>query len=324
MIRVLVVRPSSLGDVVHALPVVSDIARAQPDAVIDWLAEEAFAPLVRLHPRVHAVIPVALRRWRHHAIALDTWREMLRFGRALRRERYDVIVDLQEQMKGAAMARLAQGVVHGYDRSSVREPVSTLLHSRHHCVGRELHFGERCRALMAHALGYTPQGGPNYGLVAPAAASGLLPAGRYAVVVHVTSRDDKRWPDAHWHAVIASLEQAGIDVLLPYGSDGERERSATLARGHARATVPAYRPLVEVATVLAHADVVIGVDTGLVHLAAALRTPTVAIFTTTDARLAGVSIAGPHATDLGGKGHVPTPDAVMHAVGVLLRDAPRC
>ena len=192
MIRVLLVRPSSLGDVVHALPVVSDIARARPDAIIDWLAEEAFAPLVRLNPRVHAVIPVALRRWRHHVTAFDTWREMLAFRRALRRESYDVIVDLQEQVKGAAMARLARGVVHGHHRSSVREPVSTLLHARHHVVGRDLHFGERCRALVARALGYTPQGAANYGMVAPPAAPGLLPRGRYAVLVHVTSRDDKR------------------------------------------------------------------------------------------------------------------------------------
>ncbi|HZQ62151.1 MAG TPA: lipopolysaccharide heptosyltransferase I [Casimicrobiaceae bacterium] len=320
----LVVRPSSLGDVVHALPVAADIVRAIPEASVDWLAEEAFAPLVELNAHIHAVIPVALRRWRHHLLEASTWREMLAFRRTLRRVRYDAIIDLQEQVKGATMARLARGTVHGYDRSSIREPVSTWLHGRHHGVGRELHFGERCRALVGRALGYEPRGTPDYDIVAPRATPGLLPPGRYAVVVHVTSRDDKRWPDPQWHAVIGALERAGIDVLLPWGSAAERERSAALARGHARASVPPHRPLVEMATVLAHADIVVGVDTGLVHLAAALRAPTVAIFTTTDARLAGVSLAGPHAIDLGGNGDIPAADDVISAVGRLFAAAPRC
>lgn len=322
--RVLVVRPSSLGDVVHALPVLADIARNVPDASVDWLAEEAFAPLVRLNAHVHEVIAVGLRRWRHHLLAPATWREIITFRRALRSAHYDAIIDLQEQMKGAIMARAARGTVHGFDRHSVRESTSTFLHSQHHAVGRELHFEDRCRAIVGKALGYVPDAAPDYGISAPPAPAGLLPQGRYAVAVHVTSREDKRWPDAHWHALIAALERAGIDILLPWGNDAERERSVALASGHARAVVPPHRPLVQMTTVLAHADVVVGVDTGLVHLAAALHVPTVAIFTSTDARLAGVSIAGAHAIDLGGNADVPAADAVIAAIGTLLRNAPRC
>lgn len=324
MNRILVVRPSSLGDVVHALPVVADIARAVPDARIDWLAEEAFAPLVALHPRVDNVIGVALRRWRHELASPLAWREMLEFHRRLRAARYDAILDLQEQVKGALMARMARGTVHGFDRHSVRERASVWLHDRHHAVERSTHFGDKCRALAGSALGYAPAGAPQYGLVPPSPRSGLLPGGRYAVGVHVTSRDDKRWPESHWHAVVDALEGAGIATILPWGSDSEHLRSTAIAKGHARAIVPNSMGLADVATVLANADAVIGVDTGLVHLAAALRAPTVAIFTTTDARLAGVSIAGPHAVDLGGNGDVPSAEAVISAAGALLRAAPRC
>lgn len=324
MNRILVVRPSSLGDVVHALPVVADIARASPEARIDWLAEEAFAPLVALHPRIDNVIGVALRRWRHELASRNSWREMLEFRRRLRAARYDAILDLQEQVKGAIMARMARGVVHGFDRHSVREPASVWLHDRHHAVERSVHFEDKCRVVAGAALGYSPTGAPQYGIVPPVAAQGVVPAQRYAVGVHVTSRDDKRWPDAHWHELIDALDQSGIAIVLPWGNDNERLRSEAIAKGHARAIVPRRMPLPDIAALLAHAEVVIGVDTGLVHLAAALHAPTIAIFTTTDAKLAGVSIAGLHATDLGGNGDVPPAESVISAVAALLRTSPRC
>jgi len=324
MKRVLVVRPSSLGDVVHALPVVCDIARALPDVRVDWLAEEAFAPLVALHPRIDNVIGVALRRWRRELGTLRAWREMLDFRRRLRDLRYDAVLDLQEQVKGALMARSARGEVHGFDRRSVREPVSVLLHHKHHAIDRSRHFEDKCRALAGEALDYIPHGAPDYGLVPPAPRAGLLPSIRYAVGVHVTSRDDKRWPDAHWHLLIDALDRADIATVLPWGTESERRRSEALAKGHARAIVPQRMPLPEVATLLANAEVVVGVDTGLVHLAAALRAPTVALFTSTDAKLAGVAVAGAHAVDLGGNGTIPGADAVIAAVGPLLRRAATC
>lgn len=320
----LVVRPSSLGDIVHALPVVADIAQHVPGLPVDWVAEEAFASLVRLHPGIRRVIPVALRRWRHHLLDADAWREFVAFRRDLRVESYDAVLDLQEQLKGAVIARLAHGTRHGFDRASVREPASAFLHDRHHAVARSLHFEQRCRALAGKALGYEPVGAPRYGIVAPVPAAGVLPPGRFAVAVHVTSRDDKRWPDAHWHVLIDMLGESGLGVLLPWGTSVEHARSEALAQGHAQAIVPAHQSLPALAGTLRAADIVIGVDTGLVHLAAAVGTPTVALFTDTDPSRAGVSIAGTHARDLGGNGVIPTPEMVRTAAGALLRAAPRC
>jgi heptosyltransferase-1 len=321
---VLVIRPSSLGDVVHALPIVADIAQARPGTAIDWIAEEAFAPLVRLNPGVRRVIEVSLRRWRRQLLERAAWTEFGAFRRELRTHAYAAVLDLQEQLKGALIARLARGMRHGFDRASVREPVSTLLHDRHHAVSTAIHFQDRCRVLAAQALGYAVTGPARFGLVTPPAPAGLLPPRSYAVCVHATSRDDKLWPDTHWRTVIAALETAGRDVVLPWGSPQERARSEALARGHAHAVVPERRPLPVVASLLRSAEIVIGVDTGLVHLAAALGTPSVALFTVTDPALAGIAIAGPHALDLGGCGVVPAPDAVLTAVSTLTRNAPRC
>jgi heptosyltransferase-1 len=323
MSAVLVVRPSSLGDIVHALALVSDVAAHRPGLAIDWVAEEGFVPLVRLDPRIRNVIPVAFRRWRGRPLARGTWREFTAFRHALRRERYDAIVDLQEQVKGALIARFARGRRHGLDRHSIREPVATALHEVHHRIERDQHFIDKARALAGAALGYAPEGPPRWRFAPPPSAA-AMPDGPYALLFHATSRADKEWPEPRWRALIAHLADARIAALLPWGSEAERARSERLARDAATAVVPPRQSLPELATLARHAHVVVGVDTGLTHLAAALGTATVAIFTTTDATLAGVARAGPHARDLGGNGAVPSLADVIAATGALLQAAPRC
>jgi heptosyltransferase I len=320
--RALIIRPSSLGDIVHALPIVHDIRRHRPDIAVDWVAEEAFAPLLAMHRGVDRVIPVALRRWRRKILDRATWREAAAFRRALIRDRYDLVLDLQEQIKGALLAWLARGPVHGPDRASIREPAASLSYRRRYRIDPAQHLIDRCRQLAAAAFGYPLDGPPHFDLVAPPPVA--APETPYAVFVHVSSRADKLWPEAHWRALIAHFTQAGLAVLLPWGSSDEAERSSRLADGIAGAVVGARRELPEIAALLARAEVVCGVDTGLVHLAAALGTPTVALFVATDPTLAGVARAGPHCRDLGGTGIVPAPTEVIAAVGALLRTVPDC
>lgn len=171
MNSVLVVRPSSLGDIVHALSIVADIREHRPELAVDWVAEDAFAPLVSLARGVRRVIPVALRRWRHHPLAAATWREAAAFRRELRRDEYEAVLDLQEQVKGAYLSWLARGPRHGPDRASIREPVATLLHQHHHAIDPDQHLIDRCRQLAAGALGYTPLGAPRFGLEPPPVAA---------------------------------------------------------------------------------------------------------------------------------------------------------
>ncbi len=319
----LLVRPSSLGDIVYAMAIISDLATHAPGMPVDWVAEEAFVPLVRLDPRVRHVVPLGLRRWRGAPLAVRTWHDANVFRQALRREHYTAIIDLQEQLKGALISRIARGIRHGFDRKSIREPFATILHDVHHHVERQQHFVDKCRALAAAALDYRV-GGPARWQFAPPPRAAAMPPGRYAIVFHATSRLEKLWPEDAWRMVLAYFAAAGIATLLPWGNAEEEQRSRRLAAGAAAAIVPPRQSLPELAALIRHAEVVVGVDTGLTHLAAAMGTPAVAVFTTTDPVLAGVARTGLHATDIGGHGVVPAPADVMAAIGRQQQRAPRC
>jgi heptosyltransferase-1 len=323
MSGVLVVRPSSLGDIVYAMALVSDIATHRPGLAVDWIAEDAFVDLVRLDPRIRRVIPLALRRWRHTPFKAGTRREIAGFRRSLRETEYDAILNLQEQMKGAVVSWFARGVRHGLDRANIREPIATLVDDVHHAVSRDLHLVDRCRGLAAAALGYAAVGPPRWHLVPPHAAPNM-PIGPFALVFHATSRVDKLWPEERWRELVAHFAGAGFATVLPWGNADDEARSRRIADATPGAIVPPRMALPELATLVRSAEVVVGVDTGLTHLAAAMGTPVVAVFTATEPALAGVAAVGAHARDTGGNGRVPTFDEVVGAVAELLHQAPRC
>jgi len=316
MNRILIVRPSSLGDIVHALPIVHDLHRHRPGVEIDWVAEEPFTDLVSMTRGVRRVITIALRRWRRGTLARSTWTEMRTFRRELAHEHYDAVIDLQEQVKGALIAWFARGPVHGPDRASVREAAATLFYRHRYRINPQQHLIDRCRQLAGKALGYAAAGPPRVELRTPALRDAPTPP--YAVFVHATSRTDKLWPERSWRALQEHVAGHGVSVVLPWGTDDEAARSERLAAGSANAVVPVRRDLPELAALLAGAAVVVGVDTGLTHLAAALSVPTVALFVATDPRLAGVGRLGAHARDVGGIAHVPALEEVTGAVDLLL------
>jgi heptosyltransferase-1 len=289
MSGILFIKTSSLGDVVHHMPALTEARRHLPHARFSWVVEQAFAPLARLHPAVDLVIPVASRRWRGALLQSSTWRELREFRAALRRQTYDAIVDTQGLMRTALMAKLAQGLRHGYARDSIREPLASLLYDVTHQVDRQRHAIDRNRLLTGLALGYTPQGTPDYGLDRAIAQAG---DGRYGVLLHATSRPDKEWGEANWVA-LGKILGSNVRLVLPWGSAGERARSERIAAQIPRAHVPDRRPLDDVARLIAGAAFVVGVDTGLLHLAAALRVPLVAIFMGSFPALTGPWGGGP-------------------------------
>src|SRR5674476_692157 len=270
MASILFIKTSSLGDVIHHMPALTEARKARPDARFTWLVEEAFAPLVRLHSAVAEVIPVAWRRWRKSLYAPATLSEIAGNLRAIRAPRYDEIVDSQGLLRTAVIARLARGRRHGYDTASISEPLAALFYDVRHSVSRGLHAVERNRILSGLALGYAPQGAPDFGLDRARLAS---PGPRYGVLLHATARPGKQWPEAHWIALGHALAGQGIDLVLPWGTDAERARSERIASALPRARVPERAPLDAVARLIAGAQFVVGVDTGLLHLAAALGVP---------------------------------------------------
>ncbi|MBS1145672.1 MAG: Lipopolysaccharide heptosyltransferase [Proteobacteria bacterium] len=308
--RILIVKTSSLGDVIHNLPVVSDIRRHFPMAVVDWCVEESFAAIPPLHPGVGKIIPVAVRRWRKHLATGATWREMAAFRRNLQADAYDAVIDTQGLVKSALMARQARGPSLGYAADSAREPLAARFYERNFSVARELHAVVRNRRLAAAALGYALDDELDYGIeVAPAGFS-WLPHRPYVVFLTATSRDDKLWPEANWLALGRQLNSLGISAVLPGGSTVERERASRLADGIPGAVAAPAMNIPDLAALLAGGRAAIGVDTGLTHLAVALKVPTVALYTATDPGLTGVLGVGFH-RNLGGKAQIPSPEAVM-------------
>lgn len=304
---ILLVKTSSLGDVVHNFPAASDIARHLPGARIDWAVEEAYVPLVRLHPAVDRVIPVAVRRWRRTAFAGATWQEIAVLRRSLREREYDVILDTQGLVKSALVARLASGPRAGF--AEPREPIAARLYDRRFEVPRELHAIERCRRLAASALDYAVEGPARYGLRL------VRQAGDAVVFLHGTARAEKQWPEANWIELGRAL---ACPVLLPWGDAAERERSERIAAALPDASVPPRRPLDEVAAMLSRARAVIGVDTGLLHVAAALGVPLAGIFTASRPVLTGPRGDGPIEI-LGDDGAVPSVADVRDAYERIAR-----
>ena len=315
MSKILFIKTSSLGDVIHNMPAVGEAQARVPGARIAWVVEEAYVPLVRLHPAVADVIPVAARRWRKAPFSAATWREIGERRRAIGAETYDAVIDTQGLLRTGILTRCARGRRHGYGRRSIREPVAAMFYDVKHAVARDLHAIERNRLLAGLALGYAPDGPPDYGLDRERLREGNRP---YAVLLHGTARPEKEWAPEDWIALGKILEARNIDLVLPWGNDREHARAAHLAANITKGRVADAMPLDPMARLIAGAQFIVGVDTGLVHLAAALGVPLVAIFAGSRPELTGPIGPGPIEV-IGGKDAPGNVDEVAAAIARIVR-----
>ena len=287
--RVLIVKTSSMGDVLHTLPALTDAQQAIPGIRFDWVVEEGFAQIPSWHAAVDRVIPVAIRRWRKAWFSAAVKAERKAFREAVQAEEYDVIIDAQGLVKSAALVtRLARGIKHGMDWQSAREPLASLFYDQRHSVPKQQHAVERTRELFALSLGYSkPQSQGDYAIAQHFLNHLNADAGQYAVFLHATTRDDKHWPEANWRELIGLLAASGIRIKLPWGAPHEEARAKRLAEGFDYVEVLPRMSLEEVAKVLAGAKFVVSVDTGLSHLTAALDRPNITLYGPTDPGLIG-------------------------------------
>ncbi|MFN0184371.1 MAG: lipopolysaccharide heptosyltransferase I [Aquabacterium sp.] len=306
--RILVVKTSSMGDVVHAAAAVTDIRRQRPGIVIDWLVEAPFAAIPRMHPAVARTIVIAWRKWRK-SLWDGATRAAITAARAeLRQERYDLVLDLQGLLKSVLWGVQAHGPLVGYDRSSIREPLAALAYARGAKVSRDLHAVERCRRLAALHIGYeTPLIPPRFGLVAPAGS--WAPPVLGAVLIPNASRAEKLWPEAHWIAVGRRLARARLKPVVLWGNDDERARAERIAQA-CDGLVPPFLAVGDMAAVLSRSRQIVGLDTGFTHLGAAFGVPTIGIYCDHEPGLAGVTGPG-RVASFGGVGQVPTADQVL-------------
>ncbi len=289
MRNILIIKTSSLGDIIHTLPALSDAQKYYPDVSFDWVVEESFQEVPAWHPAVKRVIPVALRRWRKHGFRAFKNGEIQSFLKALRQEKYDVIIDAQGLLKSIALTVLAHGEQRiGLSWQSAREGLASLFYNKRVVVPWGEHAVTRIRALFAKGLGYpVPETAADYGI-----DLSRLPATQsenpYYVFLHATTWDTKHWPEAYWITLAKRVQDAGFGVQLLWGNDVERARANRIKEAVPGVFVaPKKYTLSEVSAVLASALGIVSVDTGLGHLAAALGVPTVALYGPTDPKQSG-------------------------------------
>lgn len=323
MKRILLVKTSSLGDVIHNLPIIHDILKHYPNAQFDWVVEEGFADIPRLHPKVNNVITVAVRRWKKNIFSIQTWQDIKKCKHLLSSQVYDLVIDTQGLVKSAILTSFAQGIKHGYDKQSIREPFASRFYDQTYAITYQQHAINRVRTLAALSLGYpAPNDAPTYGIKGNATLEEKLAAqlkGPYMMALHATSKDSKLWPKEQWVKLGFELNQQHFTLVLPWASEAELARAQWIAERLPNALVLPKLSIAEVATVIAHAKASIGVDTGLSHLSAALSIPTVAVYTDTKPELTGVMASSEAAViNLGGKGQAPSYQLVLDSLKRIL------
>jgi heptosyltransferase-1 len=297
--RVLIVKLSSMGDLVQALPAVTDAARALPGLQFDWVVDEAFAEIPRWHPAVANTIPSAHRRWRQRP--LHCWRngEIPTFLRHLRASRYDRVIDSQTNIKSAIVTALARGEKYGPDRHSVREWGAQFAYHHHVAVNTRQLAIRRWREMFAAILGYPlPTTACDFGLGArvwPAPAF-APPSQPFLICVTNASWTNKRWSDQHWAGLFALAGEYGYRILLPWGSEAEQLQARQLAEPFAHCEVLPRLSLTDLASLFRLSAGAVCNDTGLAHIAACLDTPVVTLYGPTDPGLIGAS--GAHSSHL--------------------------
>jgi heptosyltransferase-1 len=317
MPRILLIKMSSLGDVIHNMPVATDIRRQLPDAIIDWVVEEQYVPLVRMHSAVDRILPIALRRWRRNLLSGANWREFDDFRRQLRSEPYDAIIETQGLLKSAIVAKFARGRIYGFGPATAREPLASRLYDARFEFPPAVHKILRYRSVAAYALGYQVTAGIYYGIKPREPKPGLV-SGRYCIAFHSTARAAKLWPESNWIELVRMMESAGCACVLPWGNEEERRRSERIAAASPRSVVPPRLSIDEMSALIAEAGFVVGVDTGLMHLAAALTRPVVGIFC--DSNPIDACPVGPGPTAY--RGHIGKPPAADEVAAAIREVAP--
>lgn len=287
--RILIVKTSSMGDVLHTLPALTDASRAIAGIRFDWVVEENFAQIPSWHFAVDNVIPVAIRRWRKNWFARDVRKERAQFILNLKKQKYDGIIDAQGLIKSAFLiTRKANGIKHGLDKKSAKEPIASWFYDIKHFIAKEQHAVERVRQLFAQSLQYElPNVQGDYSISSHFLSALPSDSYRYLVFLHATTRDDKHWSEGAWRDLIQYIEPTGYKIKLPWGAKHEYERAMRLAKGFTCVEVLPRSSIAEIAVILAGAKAVVSVDTGLSHLTAALDRPNITLYGATDPQLIG-------------------------------------
>lgn len=304
-----------MGDVVHALPVLSDIRKNIRGVRIDWLVEEPFADIVRHTPLVDETIICNVRKWRKSIFSKKTREEVQALKEKLRNKKYDLVIDLQGLIKSAAVGRLAKSPIAGYDTASIKERVASWMYDKTYPVSKKLSAVERCRRLTAQALDYVlPETAPVFDFL----FSSENVENKQAVFFVNTSRKTKLWPEKSWIELGKLLADDGWKIFFAWASPEEKERVEKIKNSIGdNASVLARMRIGDLMKFVAGCELVVGVDTGMTHLGSAMGLPTVGIFRDYPVELVPLMGSGKKCA-LGGVDACPEVQEVYDAVKKVL------
>ena len=287
--RVLIVKVSSLGDIIHTLPAVTDAHRAHSNLIFDWVVEESFVEVPSWHPAVNKVIPVAIRRWRRNLMQTYLNHEFRTFKRTLQGVHYDLVIDAQGLIKSGLISRLSRGITIGLSNRTIREPLATLFYNKVYSVPWTEHAVDRVRQLFSRALNYEYQNNSlDYGINLESVNTDVkAPKRKQIIFLHGTTRISKYWPERKWRALANIATDGGYDVVLPWGNEQEKKRAEFIGKDNLNVKVLDRQSLSDLAMLISGSKGVVAVDTGLGHLAAALSKPTVSLYGPTDPERVG-------------------------------------
>lgn len=287
--RVLIIKMSSMGDIIHTLPAVTEATQAISNIQFDWIVEEAFTEIPKWHNQVQQIIPISLRRWRKNIWQAAQSGEIKQFYKQLRDQEYDIVLDAQGSIKSAITACLSRGCRLGMDKHSVRESLAHLAYQQTFSVPWQQHAIDRLRQLFAKALKYPlPETLPDYGINKENLKQTKIGLPKdYLIFIPNASCSSKHWPNHSWSLLIEEVTRQGVSIFIPWGSESERKNAKVLAKKNPLVQVLPYLSLNEIAAVLNKAKAVVAVDTGLSHLSAALKIPTIVLYGPTNAALIG-------------------------------------
>ncbi|MGB4812111.1 MAG: lipopolysaccharide heptosyltransferase I [Methylophilaceae bacterium] len=318
--RILIIKTTSLGDVVHCLPIIADIKQHFPNALIDWVVEDHFVDILKLHPHINNIITVAIRRWRKAIFSSKTWHAFNTFKQQLQAQPYDVVIDAQGLFKSGLMTYLSHSQNKcGYDKTSARESWASGFYDSKFNINYQQHAVTRNRTLAALSLDFRPpNNAPDYGIQAsPKLDATLNLTQPFIIALHGTSRDSKLWLTEHWVSLGQQLATHKIQLVLPWASGAEHQRAKLIASQLSNAVVLPKLSITALASVISQSLAALGVDTGLSHLAAALNKHVVAIYTDTNPALTGVMAGALACVNLGGQNQQPSPQEVMRQLSTF-------
>lgn len=316
MPKLLVLKVSSMGDIIHSFPALRDAKQQIEDLECHWVVENSFSDIARLNQDIDNIIIMNLRRWRKELHKLETWREIKSFLAQLREQEYDYIIDPQGLLKTAFLSLIARGKSYGYDKDSIRENSASIFYN-HKIAAHDEHAITKIRTMFQKILGYQPQSGlPRYALYQEHIELPYVLPNNYIMFLHGTSRANKCWQESKWIDLARLYSREEKKVVLTYGDNAEYHRAQRIVSASDNVVCLPRSSLWELAYVIRNANGLVGLDTGFTHLAAAYEVPMVSLYGPTTVEHIGTIGNNQKHLDL----YTITPDEVLDNLADLINN----